>query len=143
GLRLVEMNEMAGALIDLDVGVRHKLAPHLGLLDGYELVLIAPDDHGWHLDPVQIAHEFRIAWVLPEEPRERRRLAIPLADEVEIGLLRQLLLQHVEVRHQHRDELIARHREQIDHRILRIDHAYGRDEHELLDAMTLLRSEHR
>ena len=70
-------------------------------------------------------------------------LAIALANEVEVGLFWQAFFQHIEVRHQQAGDFFARYSEDVQHRVLRVDHAGGRDQGEFLDPMAMLGSEFR
>ena len=79
--------------------------------------------------------------MLPQQPRHRRGLAVAVGDEVEVRLLRQALLEHVEIRHQQPRHLLARHRQDVQHRVHRVDHAGRRDQRQLLDAMAVLAGE--
>ncbi len=141
GVRGFVEREVADAPEYLHPGVGNRVLPELGVLHGDQLILVAPDDQRRNTDAMQIALEFGVPGLLPKQARDRRRLAIARGHEFGIGAARQPRFQHLEIRDEHADDLVAGQRQHIGRRMLLAAHARRRDQRQAFDPMRLLRRE--
>src|SRR6266480_1648951 len=128
-LRLLDMRQMAALRDHVDSDLRNILLPHLCVLAGEELVVVAPEHKRRDLDTVQPALERRIEPArLPAKPCGREAV-----DELDLGLfLARRLLEHPfaerAVVEQVLRALLRRPDEVIAHRNALDAHARRRDE---------------